>query len=463
MCNRINVAAHLAVTIASAMTVSAASAQNYVVVILQPVDRQFDGFDTVATAINSAGDIVGYFDDGDRHAAWWPSVNSVNGTGNYLEIVHLMGELEVPMVHLTTPHDINDSIFAVGLSNALGFAWEPIEMEEFVPPSGYDFFAPRAINSLGHVVGGAENADDDDAFYYSDNSWTNVGDAIDDELNGDYLSIGTALNDLRQMVGQVEVDSENRGFMYDLANDTFIDFGTLGGDFNIPADVNNWQVTVGESADSSGDPRPYALTYYQTYYEIDTFGLPNGRANGVNDVGEVVGSMWDNPFVAPPRAFLWRAGTTTDLTDLIQSNGYPQYTLTEATDINNAGQIIATGDTDQQSGVSFLLTPVAGNLDLVTPEPPRGGRTNKYTAVGATPEARQYFIVGFARGETRPAVCDVVINIENAILAGTARADVLGSSTFIGFAPQFLIGREVYHQLFEPATCRVSSVKAFVY
>lgn len=448
--------------IATYAVTSVASAQLYDVVILQPVERAFEGSSTIATAINSHGDIVGYFDDGDRYGAWWPAANTVNASGNFLEIVHLTGELKLPFYHQTIPYDVNDSVTAVGLSNVMGFWWEPLAIHEFGPPSGYDFFVPRSINAFGHTGGYADGVSDNDAFYY-DGSWINVGDFIDDAIGGDHDSIGLAVNDQRLIVGQVEVDSDQHGFAYDLSDDTFYDFGTIGGGYNIPADVNNWGVIVGESEDASGDLRPYVLIGFDTYYEIGTFGLINGRANAINDVAEVVGSAWDNPFIAPPRAFLWRAGESTDLTSLIQSQGYANYTLTSGRDINGIGQIVATGDTTQQRNVSFLLTPINGNLDFTTPEPPHGGRENRYTVRGATPQSTQYFVAGLADGRTRPPVCDVVIQIDNPRVIGTATADILGTATISAFASQTLSGRRVFHQVFERETCRVSDVEILVY
>ena len=104
------------------------------------------------------------------------------------------------------------------------------------------------------------------------------------------------------------------------------------------------------------------------------------RANAINDDGWVVGQALTASGVL--HGFLWRDGQMLDLNalvsaddpffDLPQVDGTPAFTITDATDVNDHGQILATATyrivaangAIQQAQHSFLLTPVAA-----VPEP----------------------------------------------------------------------------------------------
>lgn len=96
---------------------------------------------------------------------------------------------------------------------------------------------------------------------------------------------------------------------------------------------------------------------------IDLGTLPGGRnsqANAINAVGEIVGMSWTSELrPGDPRACLWRDGHACDVNDLTINAA--DFVLTEATDINDAGQIAVNG-VEIETGVErgFVLTPVVG-------------------------------------------------------------------------------------------------------
>ena len=82
--------------------------------------------------------------------------------------------------------------------------------------------------------------------------------------------------------------------------------------------------------------------------DLGTFGLdPVGEA--INNHGVIVGQ-------SSTGAWIWSNGTFQNLNDLIPSGS--GFTLTDATAINDNGQIVATGTSNSTGQThAFLLTP----------------------------------------------------------------------------------------------------------
>jgi probable HAF family extracellular repeat protein len=113
-----------------------------------------------------------------------------------------------------------------------------------------------------------------------------------------------------------------------------------------------------------------------TFYSLTEVGY---WASGINDKGEVVGSILSttnialHPFVysggvitdpgsfgvtgnAMPHAFIYEGGKMTDLNDLLAPAS--QWTLQYAVAINNSGAIVGWGLTPSGKTAGFLLNPV---------------------------------------------------------------------------------------------------------
>ena len=90
----------------------------------------------------------------------------------------------------------------------------------------------------------------------------------------------------------------------------------------------------------------------------DTSPFPQSYAFSVNDSGQIVGqASFKSPFTFY-HAFLYTNGSIIDLNSLIDPS--LEIVLTQAHNINNAGQILAEGISTSGNyvGNSFLLTPV---------------------------------------------------------------------------------------------------------
>lgn len=87
-------------------------------------------------------------------------------------------------------------------------------------------------------------------------------------------------------------------------------------------------------------------------------GLDSSRALGINDAGFVVGyGTTDGPGLGWVRAAIWSPeGVMTNLNDLIPSAS--GWALTQATGINEHGQIVGWGTNSLGQAHAFLLTPV---------------------------------------------------------------------------------------------------------
>lgn len=114
---------------------------------------------------------------------------------------------------------------------------------------------------------------------------------------------------------------------------------------------NNRGVVVGWS----NIPRGSARGFLYTGGRMISLGLPpsagSSHADAMNDAGSIVGSARTDP---GSRALLWQNGTLADLNDLARLP--PGVTLTQATAINNQGQICVVGRSGN-TNCAYLLTP----------------------------------------------------------------------------------------------------------
>lgn len=268
-----------------------------------------------------------------------------------------------------------------GLERTTAFVWDSVNGMQELGNLGGQWAEAWDINDAGQVVGEAyDSSGRSHAVIWEDGGITDLGigraNAINnsgqvavgnqlgrnafvwDRINGvQYLSGSDyiypwGINDSGQVVGVAyNPDADNQAFIWDNVNG--LQFLPQPSDYitNNAKDINNRGQVVG-SAYSQVDV-PVLWNYLNS---VEVIG-PRGGASGINDAGEIVGSV---SYGGSYFGFLWdSAYGIRNINDLI-INGYDFDPITGTVDINNAGQIVTAVRINNRSH-AVLLTPVPEN------------------------------------------------------------------------------------------------------
>lgn len=295
-----------------------------------------------------------------------------------------------------TGAQINDVGQVVGRAGSAAALYSNGAITSVAPAPSYG----EGINNQGDIAGYL--APYNEAFTYVGGVFTNIDGIV---AGPNVESYGTAINELGVVGGNIFVGGEHtRGFL--LHNGVVEEIGTFGGDFSPLAAINNHGAATGYAA----FPGPSGGSYFHAYIyqdgtlldlgtlgsvetdsrgtdindlgqvvgytnsaaflysggkmiELGGLGDGGGFANALNEAGVIVGSSYSplTPGGAGQHAFVYADGAMTDLNLLVADPG--GWELTDARDINEAGQILGTA-CQGGSCVSVVLTPV--------PEPATG-------------------------------------------------------------------------------------------
>lgn len=294
--------------------------------------------------INKSGQIVG---TSANHAFLWS-----NG---------VMTDLGTLGGGVSMAYSINDSGVVVGeaatsSSEMHAFVWQNGVMKDLGVAG--ETSAARGINSKGDIVGVAYAKNvRGGAVLWSGGQKQSLGDLGPSGSGSTAISI----NDKGQIAGVSSGFATNQGVVRAVVwiNGTIRDLGALGGLHSTANAINLQALVVGwaEVADNST-----AAFQWQNGKMSPLATLPgsvastgNGtQATAANDSGVIVGSCVTS--TGETHAVIWSNGNVADLNSLIPQTGL---TLTRATGINRAGQIVV----EQQSNLdgpmtrAFLLTP----------------------------------------------------------------------------------------------------------
>lgn len=293
------------------------------------------GVNSNAFAINSRGVIAGLAQNGAidplllsspppwgvqvMHAVTWQDghITDLGTLGGYLSVAQAIND-RGQVVGLAL-NDIPDPVSAFGLfvgTQMRAFLWLSGVMQDLGTLGGPDAWAD-AVNERGQVAGIA---------------FTNAV--------------------INPITGVPTTDP----FLW--ANGTMQDLGTLGGAYGFANALNNQGQVVGFS-DLTGDLtlHPFSWTSSGGMKDLGTLGGDNGQATALNDAGYVVG-VADLPGSQRHDAFLWRNGVLLDLGNLGRSSF--------AHAINSSGQIVGSSRIDATTISAFLWENGGPLVDLNT-------------------------------------------------------------------------------------------------
>ena len=304
-----------------------------------------------AFGLNNLGDVVGAAATraGDQHAFLYR-------TGQILDLGTLTGGSS------SRANAINDRGDVIGYSaiNAFGppfreliqgFVWQNGAMRAvgalYCPCSfnvRYGTSMAFAVSDDGVVVGDSETSRETfrGAFVWQDG--TIHGFSFDGATPGNSHAYG--INDIHEIVG----DANDRAFL--VRDRDRQDLGVLPGYLSSSARaVNNKGQVVGVSTNSAAT-RAF-LWDLGRMRDLGTLAADaSSEARAINVMSDVVGRSGSTDF-SESRAVLWHDGVAIDLSGLVSESGW---TLSNATAINDLGQIVGAGVHDGRVR-AFLLTP----------------------------------------------------------------------------------------------------------
>lgn len=212
----------------------------------------------------------------------------------------------------------------------------------------------NGISFTNNIVNATTGLPTTDSFVWQNGKMIDLG-----TLGGVY-SIGNYMNDIGQVAGASDLagDQTAHPFLWSKASG-MQDLGTLGGVFGSAEWMNNTGDVIGFST-IPGEQFVYAFLWKNGVMinispATDTFG----EAEGVNDLGQIVGGAQDSQ--GNGYGFLWQnGGPMVHLYDLAVP-GSDLIAFQEATFINNRGEIAGNGRDAAGNDHAALLIPCDEN------------------------------------------------------------------------------------------------------
>ncbi len=237
------------------------------------------GVDSQATALNGAGDVVGYTVSSDPYT-WTPVKWGADGS---------VTKLTAGFAQAAAATGINDAGQVTINDSGTAWLWHDGKLKQ-LPTLGGRLTDANAINAKGWITGMSTTAGEvGHAFVYKNGTMTDIGTL---GLSAD----GRAINAKGHVAGVSYFGptiASQHPFWWDGA--ALHDLGSLGGKGALALGINAHDVVVGNSA-RKGSTIRHAFVYTDgRMYDLNTLLDASGAgwelvlASGVNDAGQIVG------------------------------------------------------------------------------------------------------------------------------------------------------------------------------
>lgn len=245
------------------------------------------------------------------------------------------------MTGVTSVNDLSDAGHLAGRNNGTAFIYTPGEGVQYLPGRSV-----TGINSSGQYVGQLQEGTFGGYRYAPGQGESSVpGEPVRINESGDVLFRGDRNGGIQRSDGSI------------------VDIGTPGGAFL--SDLNDRGDVVGMARTAGGLAHAHLFTAEGEVIDLDTFGrtaeVAYSIARAVNNHRQVVGGYGDGVSF---NGFLAGRSGMYDIESLLDPLSASQWDITEAMDINDAGQIIGMGRFNGRM-TAFLLNPLAAPV----PEP----------------------------------------------------------------------------------------------